>query len=1035
MASPLLQLPFNNADTLNNGVVPDFMDVSVLNDNDLNDIDDRFDHTLFSEIDPDIHVSKTNNCLYYNEKTFNNKCHGINNPLSFIHVNICSIPKNYGKFDAFLATLEHKFPIICCSESWFKNTSIDRHTPSGFTHVYDYRPKKRGGGTSMFIKNTIQYQQRDDLKLDIEVNLSNSCFIEIDKHCVSGTRNIIVGCIYKAPHCSIAQFNEKFNDVLNCLSNEKKDIFILGDFNIDGADRCSSNRQTQEFLNIIAVHSFTNLIQKPTRITNHSATLIDGIITNVSIENNIHASGIFPTKLFSDHFPIFTILKNSNIRNRNKFVTKRFFSQKNISLFNKSLKSNTWEQVYTTKNTNNAFSQFQEIVNTYISIHFPEKTEKISYAKRLPWLTHTLRVSIEEKNKLSVKSMLAPTDVHLRTTYKNMKNELTSVLRNAELKYFSDQLELNKSDLSKSWKIIKDISGLNNTNSSNISLVINGNMTNDELLISNEFNNFFVTIGSQLASSINSTIDPISYVKGTINSIVIPNITENMIKKTIDCLKNSAPGWDNLPPSVGKQCIDAYVEPLTYIINLSLAEGIFPDNLKLARVVPIYKSGDKKSVNNYRPISILTFFSKIFEKVLYTCVTNFMDAHEIISKQQFGFRKGHSTQQAVISLVNNITHSLDSGNIIVGVFIDLKKAFDTVDHKILLKKLYNYGIRGNVHRWFSSYLSGRTQYVTINNNKSKTLEIQCGVPQGSILGPLLFIIYVNDICNVSELLYNILYADDTSVLLEGKHLDVLVNTMNKELDLLHVWLKANKLSLNTQKTYFMVFHRARHKININNIMIENVLLKQVRSLKYLGLVIDDKLKWIDHIAHVKNKISRGIGIIGKAKPFLNKKCLCNLYYSFIYPYLIYCVEVWGNAIDTHLLPLCALQNKIVRIINCSHYKAPTNPIYYELSILPLKKVVTQRIALMMYKYSHGMLPRAMNELYTFNNEIHTYNTRQRNLLHIPDGTHTRNFQYRSILIWNELVNRGIDTKVSLVVYKKNIKLFLLHNDINIGYTV
>ena len=248
-----------------------------------------------------------------------------------------------------------------------------------------------------------------------------------------------------------------------------------------------------------------------------------------------------------------------------------------------------------------------------------------------------------------------------------------------------------------------------------------------------------------------------------------------------------------------------------------------------------------------------------------------MDKHNLIYKYQFGFRSKHSTKQAVISLVNNITNSLDFNNIVIGIFLNLKKAFDTVDHTILLKKLYAYGIRGKAHTWLTSYLTGRTQYVVYDGHKSSTLTMTWGVPLGSILGPLLFIIYVNDICNVSDLLLKKLYADDTCVVAQGHNLEDLIGTLNTELSSLNEWLLCNKLTLNTNKSYYMVFHRARIKLTNIDIGINGSTLQRVKCVKYLGLMVDQKLKWIDHIAHVRHKVAHGLGIINKAKLFLTKK--------------------------------------------------------------------------------------------------------------------------------------------------------------------
>ena len=283
--------------------------------------------------------------------------------------------------------------------------------------------------------------------------------------------------------------------------------------------------------------------------------------------------------------------------------------------------------------------------------------------------------------------------------------------------------------------------------------------------------------------------------------------------------------------------------PLTHIINKSLKEGVFPSELNLAKVVPIFNAGATNKITNYRPISVLSFFSKVFEKIIYNKLIEFMDHSDILYSYQFCFRQRHSTQQAIITLVNKITSCLDNGYLVIGVFLDLKKAFDTVDHKILLKKLYAYGIRGVALKLLESYLSGRFQYVVYDYQQSATLSITCGVPQGSVLGPLLFIIYMNDICNVSRLLFTILYADDTSVLVNGKSLNLIIEIVNSELQLLSTWLKSNKLSLNTTKSYYVVFHRARMKLPINSIKmnIDNANIMEVHCIKYLGVILDSKL--------------------------------------------------------------------------------------------------------------------------------------------------------------------------------------------------
>ena len=493
-------------------------------------------------------------------------------------------------------------------------------------------------------------------------------------------------------------------------------------------------------------------------------------------------------------------------------------------------------------------------------------------------------------------------------------------LRNAEIQYYSEQYELNSCDMFKGWKLLKTILALNNNSEKRkLCLTVNNVAVTNSKDIANGFNEFFVSIGPELAKDIHSDINPLTYVNNINNSIAIFDVSCEEVRNIIHSLKNSSAGHDEFPTFVGKICVDSYIEPLTFLINSSLRTGVFPSELKLARVVPIFKAGDSSALTNYRPISVLTFFTKVFEKIVYNKLFNFISDNNILYDHQYGFRKGRSIQQAIITLVDRITKSQDIGDIVITLLIDLKKAFDTIDHRILLRKLYSYGIRGTMFKWIESYLTGRSQYVIFDGKVSETRSIKCGVPQGSILGPLLFILSVNDMCNVSPILFKILYADDTCVLISGNHLNNLIKMLNIELISLNNWFKANKLSLNTKKSFFMIFHRSRIKPNvINKVVIDNHDLTQVKSAKYLGVIIDHKLNWIEHISYVKSKISKGIGIMYKARQFLTKKALLMLYHAYIYPYMTYCIEVWGCASQTQLNCLFLLQKKIIRIMNFSH---------------------------------------------------------------------------------------------------------------------
>ena len=868
---------------------------------------DRPDQSILHDIDPDYnHLNAVNsiNSEYYNESSFNRK-YGNSRNFSIFHLNIRSVISHFRELLGYLDTLDITFKVIGLSETAINETSMRYDIPR-YNCEIDFRSARKGGGVSLYILDTLQYKLRNDLQLGGEVN---SVFIEIFKASSNTKRNIVCGCVYRPPSMSLVKFNELLSHLFGKLQPENKYIYIMGDFNVNTLPHIRGSLSVQEFKNIFAANYCFPLINKPTRLTSTSSSLIDNIYSTMPALANGCDSGILEISI-SDHYGIFTVDKNTTILEEITPTKKRSFCNKNIVNFCQALRRESWDSVYSCDDAQVAYSRFQRAIDMHFTSNFKFHTFAMTYKNRYPWLSAALRTQIKLKNAKH-KEALKSNNQSVKDDYKNIKRELHSSLRNSEISYYSNQLDLHRLDVGKRWKVLREILSMNNPSSKKkLIFDINNKTTTDPNVIANGFNNFFVTIGPQLAKNIKSDINLLSYVKSVNKSMVLTDVTSTEVRNVIASLKNSSSGHDEFPPFVGKSCVDAFIEPLTHLINLSLRSGVFPSELKLAKVVPIFKAGDTSAINNYRPISVLSFFSKVFEKIVYNHVLDFIDDNNVLYDYQYGFRHSHSTQQAIITLVDRITKSLDKGHIAITILLDLKKAFDTVDHRILLRKWYAYGIRGALLKWFESYLTGRTQYVAFNGTNSDIHYVKCGVPQGSILGPLLFILYMNDICSVSKLLFTLLYADDTCVMLSGKDLNDLIAVLNVELISLCDWLKSNKLSLNTQKTFFMVFHRARLKsANCNDLVIDNASITRVYSAKYLGIIIDVKFNWIEHITYIKNKISKAIGIMYKARQYLNKSSLVNLYYSYVYPYLTYCIEVWGCAYPTHLQCLFLLQKK------------------------------------------------------------------------------------------------------------------------------
>ena len=410
----------------------------------------------------------------------------------------------------------------------------------------------------------------------------------------------------------------------------------------------------------------------------------------------------------------------------------------------------------------------------------------------------------------------------------------------------------------------------------------------DPTEIAHIFNSFFINIGPDLASKINCNdnhfTDFLSEPKQ--NAMFLIPTNEHEILNIVELLKSKkSSGYDGINTKLLKQIILNIVSPLEYIFNLSLFTGCCPDLLKIAKVIPIYKKDDSSLVTIYRPISLLPCISKILEKIVYKRLNSFLTSNNILNPSQFGFRKKYSTDFAITKLLDKVIQSLSKKEHVIALFMDLSKAFDTIDHDILLYKLNNYGIRGIVLSWLKSYLSNRQQFVSINNVESSRLNIKCGVPQGSILGPLLFLIYINDIVNSSTVLDFVLFADDTNIVLSHTNLNELIRTFNAELTKTSSWFKCNKLSLNISKTNFMHYQITHTNLELPcNIKIDNMPLVKKDHVKFLGLTIDKHLTWNQHVNNISISIAKGIGILYKVKHYLLEHSLLMIYNTLILPY-------------------------------------------------------------------------------------------------------------------------------------------------------
>ena len=408
----------------------------------------------------------------------------------------------------------------------------------------------------------------------------------------------------------------------------------------------------------------------------------------------------------------------------------------------------------------------------------------------------------------------------------------------------------------------------------------------------------------------------------------------------------------------------------------------------------------------------------------------YLEQHDILFYNQYGFRKNYSTFLALQCLSNKITVAIDNKKYTIGIFLDLSKAFDTVNHNILLKKFEHYGIRGLALDWITSYLSGRQQFVEYNGTSSSYNDVICGVPQGSVLAPLLFLIYINDICNASNILELILFADDTNIFFSDDDISQLMNVVNSQMEKISEWFRANMLSLNEKKSNFMIFRPRQKRQTIELLLkINGQKIDNVKETMFLGVILDEYMSWKSHISHIASKISKSIGIIYKSSFYLSKSALRTLYYALIYPYIQYCIIIWGSTYPTCLYRINLLQKRVIRIINREAYDAPTDPIFKDLNILKLNDIYLLQLGIFMYKYQNNLLPINFANSFLRTDQVHNYNTRASRLFYVPScRTNIRKFtvNYQGLCFYNS-IDADIRNVASISLFQSKLKTYLSSN--------
>lgn len=831
-------------------------------------------------------------------------------------------------------------------------------------------------------------------------------------------------CIYRAPDGQIEIFLHKLETLIQKLLTKNKAILLCGDWNID---ILHENSTQKDLVDLLQRYNLVNTVQSPTRKTKSTSSLIDLMIINRTMYKmpaSIHELGL------SDHsaqiLPIMCRIPDGSTTK----IWRRNFNKNNIKKFIDLLKKTTWHEVVSEYEVNAKFDMFMYKVSTLFDKAFPLKQSKTRKSNKATWITQGIKISSKKVRLFNTlkKGMTLSKGTELYITrYKSIYKRVIKEAKRRD----NDRFLLQATNKPKAvWKVINNVFGKPTVGKQDITLDTQEAEIVDLKEIAELFNTYFCEMPVKLMKNRKSNnIPPPGNYRSCMNScnksLFLTPITENEVVKVAKSLKNKfTSGSDDIPDYVVKQCIDYLKKPLTDIYNSSLGLGIFPKQLKIAKVTPVHKKGNKRDINNYRPIASLSVFSKVLEKLVYNRMIAFIESNGIITEAQHGFRSKRSTETALQDFINEVQAAIDNKMNPVGLFLDLSKAYDVLDHKRLLDKLYVNGIRGIANQWMESYLSNREQYVELKSLKqgkatSAIRRTSIGVPQGSILGPILFSLYINDLPQNIPNAKTVLFADDTNILITGENTATLQENINSTIKAAQTWFSVNNLIVNIDKTTTMFFqHHQKQSPVLPHVLFEGRTLPVSVVTKFLGLYISESVKWNYHCDSLKSKLNTGYYMIYLLQKITNPHVCRTMYFACFHTHLKYGITLWGR--DPQCRKIFLLQKKVIRIMCKVDQQTSCRNLFRKLGILPLPCIYISEMVSWI-KYYRGKLK--------CNSDLHEHDTRHKTDLH-PLTCRTNMTKNNGINMAITLYNRlpkhikKLDTKHQ---FKKSVKKYLLQN--------
>jgi hypothetical protein len=903
-----------------------------------------------------------------------------------------------------------KIDVLCITETWLDETIFGHEVDcQGYTLFRNDR-NRHGGGVAIYVKDGHDVILRQDLT-DNEIE---SVWVEMKK--IEIIDSLLVCAIYRPPSSSHVYYENMINVITKAASNNKE-MIILGDFNYDyKLDESLSNNPVKYIEDLF---SLRQLILDKTRVTPNSAKTLDLILSSIP---NIHSnSGVHKIGL-SDHFLCYTCLDIKKPKYMHKVIRSRNYKRFDEKLFMKELKDNKeLLDVKFINDTHSAWAKWKSIFNYVCNLHAPLKESRVK-ERHNPWITPQVVNMMYKRDYLHSQANKTK-NPNLWNDYKELRNSITKKIKLLKKEYYSSLTDIHQNNPKKFWKEIKKIMP-NKINTSSLP----NDMTVEEL------NTYFGSIGRDTVKLISGITDNKQlFWKGpkSIYNFSMVFTDSATVAKYLKVLGNNSNidihGMDSKLLSISAPVISSQI---CHIINLSIAQGNIPDDWKVARVTPIYKGkGNKDEPGNYRPISVICHIAKIMEKIIHAQLIKYLTIHDFISIDQSAYLKNHSTQTSLHRVIDDWLENINEGLLTGACFLDIQKCFDTIDHDLLLAKLECYGIKDNELNWFHSYLSRRSQRVLSNGSLSKACDLQIGVPQGSILGPLLFLLYVNDIGNFVIDGYCNCFADDTIIYVSGKTVEEVTAKLQTCLEGVEEWYKGNRLKVNASKSNIMLVGSSQ-KLNsadksIFKIMYESENLQMITNVKYLGVKVDECLSWKPQISNICKNVAPKLALMRRLQSQVPRSTLEQIYKSYIQPILEYCCTIWGFSGVENVNKIQHLQNWAARIVlnNYDFINTRGIDLVRNLGWQDFTQRRDYLMASLMYKVINGNTSRHLFNNLLFASDVNERVTRntEMNNIYLPKANidiFKESLQYMGGVIWNSL-NSTLKSCKNVNTFKRN----------------